>query len=97
MQRFRGGLVFKAHRLLYQRFRKEGRCLAQRELGRSIRRRIERPNLEPVQRPRRPATRLFSVWSLLRDWGLLSNEYGTYTTVKAIFWPWLSGKKVKIV
>jgi len=23
---------------------------------------------------------------------LLSSEHGTYKTVKAIFWPWLSGK-----
>ena len=25
---------------------------------------------------------------------MLSSEHGTYKTVKAIFWPWLSGKRI---
>ena len=27
----------------------------------------------------------------------LSGEHGTYKTVKARFWPWLLGKRVKVV
>ena len=43
---------------------RERRCLAERELGRSVGRRVERPNLESIQRSRHPSTRLeFRVYS----------------------------------
>jgi len=59
VQRFRGGLVFKAHRLLYLS------TLGSRVIKKT---REVQPSVP------------------------LSSEFGTYTTVKTRFWPWLSGK-----
>ena len=85
VKRFRRGLVPKAHRILYHSTL-GSRVIKRQKRGSGADRVVEHLEVEGrlcEQSPRDPG-------SATRD--IFSGESGTLETVKARFWPWLSGK-----
>jgi len=101
------GLAFEAHRLLYHLGDVAVDGLVELRHGRRVFNHLPRllsgfrVSMAHIRQPRPDSGLGFQVKVLqspashqhgLIIQGPLSNEYGTYTTVKARLWPWLSGK-----
>ena len=90
MKRFRGGLIFKAHRLVYHPTL-GSRVMKKRKKSANSEALVQEPLREIAHAdsqvmPRSPPPLAFFGGGA-QYLALLSNEYGTCKTVKARFWP----------